>query len=350
MDAVEHHALRKSRSTCKLALLSVSLLLVFVRILVRCPAHVNPPDTSVVAGSSGWEGRLQGSLAEHGYAQVVSLLNRSEVESLRTIANTYCYGNPRRALQLAYGGYSVPGFLDIPEFASTHWLPKDPRVHKVLQAVFNGTDYRFASHNDIGCDFVGVWHKDVLRGDVAQFQECDIWSPDVAGERHDIYKVLFYLQDHDHDEQAIKVIPGSHLLRWTPWDTGYVAAHPRMGDAMIIDQRISHAGNAYYNALGSGRLFIQVGFGRKNRFTDEFERGTIARQQALQERMLKATPRQAGFSTFLADVKMTVLGAAFTLLPPRVLNYFADKKAVERHLTLHCSGSPRSSEQMRSEL
>merc|ERR1712100_406138 len=201
----------------------------------------------------------------------------------------------------------------------------------------------------VGCDFVGVCHKDVLRGDVAKFQECDIWSADSSGERHEIYKVMFYLQDHDHDEQALKVLPGSHLLRRTPWETGYVAVHPQMGDALIFDQRISHAGNTYYDALGAGRLFMQVGFGRKNRFTDEFERGTIARQQTLQQRMLAATP-VAGISARIADLKMTVLGAAFTILPPHVLNYFADKTAVGRHLDLGCSSSLDAATQQRSEL
>merc|ERR1712125_132514 len=116
---------------------------------------------------------------------------------------------------------------------------------------------------------------------------------------------MFYLQDHVDDEQAIKFMPGSHVLRRTPWENGYVALHPRMGDAVIFDQRLSHAGNTLYSAFGRGRLFMQVGFGRANRFTDEFERGTIERQQSLQERMLKSSqPR--GFSTFLADVKFTL--------------------------------------------
>merc|ERR1712232_674930 len=269
---------------------------------------------------------------------------------LRSIANSYCYGNPRKALPLAYGGYSVPGFLDIPEFKEARWLPEDPRLHTVLRAAFNGTEYRFASHNDVGCDFVGVWHKDVLRGDVAKYQECDIWSPDEAGERHEIYKVMFYLQDHIHDEQAIKVLPGSHLQRRTPWETGYVAVHPRMGDAVIFDQRLSHAGNTYYNGFGPGRLFMQVGFGRKNIFTDQFEQGTIARQTTLQNRMLQGIPQQAGFATLVADIKFSVLGAIFTALPPHFLNYFSDKAAVGRHDGLVCGAAARSKDEQRTDL
>jgi len=304
----------------------------------------------VEIGSSGWEAKLRKTLAENGYAHVPGLLNRSDVQGLRNIADDYCYGSSRKALPLAYGGYSVPGFMDIPEFEAARWLPEDPRLHRLLRATFDGEDYRFASHNDVGCDFVGVWHKDVLRGDVAEYQECDIWSPDEGGERHDIYKVMFYLQDHLHDEQALKVIPGSHILRRTPWETGYVALHPSMGDTVIFDQRLSHAGNTYYDAFGPGRLFIQVGFGRKNRFTDQFERGTIARQQKLQTRMLQSNPQQRGLHTLIADIKFSLIGAVFTVLPPQVLNIFSDKAAVSRHLPISCAGSSQYAKQQKVDL
>merc|ERR1712232_949343 len=146
-----------------------------------------------------------------------------------------------------YGGYSVPAFLDFDEFAEAKWLVNDKRVHNVLQAAFGGEAYRFASHNDVGCNFVGVWHKDILRDSDSQFQKCDVWSPDPDGEEHEIFKFMFYLQDHVDDEQAIKFMPGSHVLRRTPWENGYVALHPRLGDAVIFDQRISHAGNTFYD-------------------------------------------------------------------------------------------------------
>jgi len=257
---------------------------------------------------------------------------------MRRLAADYCYGEPRRALPLQYGGYSVPGFLELPEFVGAKWLPEDPRLHGLLKAAFNGTGYRFASHNDVGCDFVGVWHKDILRGNVRKYQECDVWSPDSVGEKHEIYKVMFYLQDHIHDEQAMKVIPGSHVLRRTPWEDGYVALHPRMGDTVIFDQRLSHAGNTYYDAFGQGRLFMQVGYGRDNRFTDEFERGTIERQKALQARMLKSsTPK--GLGTTLADLKFLALGAALTALPPQVLNFFADAD-IKTHVGRSCAETP----------
>mmetsp|Transcript_36520 Transcript_36520/g.77695 ORF Transcript_36520/g.77695 Transcript_36520/m.77695 type:complete len:343 (-) Transcript_36520:52-1080(-) len=327
---------------CRTILLLFAVAGCIARWFLRVPSHPNPPDVKVDFGKDGWEEKVRYNLAKHGYAHIPGLLKREEVQGLRKLAEDFCYGETRKALPLSYGGYSVPNFLDVPEFAAAKWLPEDERVHTLLRAAFNGTGYRFASHNDVGCDFVGVWHKDILRGTAAKYQECDVWSPDATGEQHEIYKVMFYLQDHVHDEQAMKVIPGSHIIRHTPWEDGYVALHPTMGDTVIFDQRLSHAGNTYYDPLGKGRLFMQVGFGRANRFTDEFERGTVERQQTLHNRMLQSSA-QRGLSTYLADAKFTVLGAALSALPPALLNFFADKD-IKDHVHRSCASGQSSSQ------
>lgn len=266
---------------------------------------------------------MQRNLAEHGYTHVMGLLNRSEVEGLRSLAQNYCYGEERKALPLTWGGYTVPAFLELPEFAGARWLLEDSRLHRLLGAMFNGTKHRFASHNDIGCDFVGVWHKDILRGPQKKYQVQDLWTADETGDRHEIYKVLLYLQDHADDERSVKVVPGSHAVREIALERGYAAVHPRLGDAIIIDQRISHAGNSFYDPFQPGRIFMQVGFGKVNRFTDEFEQGTKERQQGYQAKMLKSSQKR-GLETIMADAKFLGLGLLFSALPPQMLNFFAD--------------------------
>lgn len=322
---------------CRWVAAAAAAALAVGRALLSCPVNRSPPDTSVNVGDDGWEEALRRNLAVHGYAHVVGLLNRSEVGGLRATAEDYCYGAVRKALPLSYGGYSVPGFLDIPEFESARWLPEDPRVHTLLRAAFAGSDYRFASHNDVGCDFVGVWHKDVLRGNVANYQVCDVWSEDNTGAQHEVYKVMFYLQDHEHDDEALKVIPGSHIDRRTPWERGYTALHPHMGDTVIFDQRLSHAGNTYYSPFSKGRLFMQVGFGRTNRFTDEFELGTIQRQKTLQARMLNSTGPSGALAKYWTDLRMVATGSLLSALPPSLLNNFADAE-VKRHEGRSCAG------------
>lgn len=311
---------------------AVSIMLIAVRVAFQSPELKGAKDASVHLGHDGWHGLVQQNLKDIGYAHAVNLLNRSEVLQLRSLAQDFCYGDERKALPLTWGGYSVPNFLGVPHFAGARWLVDDPRLHELLGAAFDGKPFRFASHNDIGCDFVGVWHKDVLRGPQKKYQERDIWASDSQGEKHEIYKVMVYLQDHDQDDRALKVVPGSHVSRNISLDEGYIALHPRMGDVVIFDQRLSHAGNTIYDPFSPGRLFIQVGFGKVNKFTDEFERGTLERQDGYQAKMLSSSqPR--GWKTFLTDAKFAVIGLLFSALPPQLLNSLADID-VKKHALL----------------
>lgn len=311
---------------------TVGIVLIAVRVAFQSPELSGAKDASVRLGDDGWRAFVHQNLQEIGYAHMVNLLNRSEVEQLRSLAHEFCYSQERRALPLTWGGYSVPNFLGVPHFEGARWLVDDPRLHDVLGAAFQDSPFRFASHNDVGCDFVGVWHKDVLRGPQKKYQELDIWSSDPEGEKHEIYKVMVYLQDHDQDDRALKVVPGSHLSRNISLDGGYVALRPRMGDVVIFDQRLSHAGNTIYDPFSPGRLFIQVGFGKVNKFTDEFERGTVERQDGYQAKMLLSSqPR--GWKTVLTDAKFAGIGLLFSALPPQLLNSLADID-VKKHAML----------------
>eukprot|EP00933_Yihiella_yeosuensis_P079480 TRINITY_DN921_c3_g1_i1.p1 TRINITY_DN921_c3_g1~~TRINITY_DN921_c3_g1_i1.p1 ORF type:complete len:425 (-),score=90.67 TRINITY_DN921_c3_g1_i1:68-1267(-) len=313
----------KRHGCCRYFCTFLVVILIALRFVFRLPAFDSPPDVAVRFEEGTWDSALKKNLKEHGYAHVQGVLKLSEAQSLRNLTENFCYGEVRKALPLSWGGYTVPAFLDLPEFESARWILKDERLHKVLKAMFKGAKYKFANHNDIGCDFVGVWHKDILRGPVAKYQVHDVWGQDKKGERHDIYKILFYLQDHTGDSRSVKVVPGSHSTRNMSLDKGFAALHPVLGDAVIIDQRISHAGNSFYNPFGKGRIFLQVGFGKDNIFTDEFARGTMERQRTYQAKMLKSSQKK-GLETVLTDIKFTIIGAIFSLLPPQLLNAFAD--------------------------
>lgn len=328
-----------------LGTLWAALVVVLLAMHWQCPELPEQPDASLRTAGGSWDGSVRDRLQEHGYAHIVGLLNRSEVDALRSLAHQYCYGETRRALPLSWGGYSIPGFLDLPDFVEARWLLDDRRVHDVLRAAFGGAHFRFASHNDIGCDFVGVWHKDILRGPHRKYQTSDIWAPDGTGEVYGIYKLMFYLQDHDHDSRALKVVPGSHRSRDISLQGGFTALHPRMGDAVIFDQRVSHAGNTFYDVFGPGRLFLQLGFGRANRFTDEFERGTVDRQEASQRKMLSVA-QQRGWRTVLTDARFFATGLVFSALPPQLLNMLADIDVAQYpmlgHLIFSNTAKPRS--------
>ena len=137
-------------------------------------------------------------------------------------------------------------------------------------------DYRFCSHNDIGINRIVGWHKDKLNGNVEKYQVHYIWE-DFEDNKFKIIKVLIYLQDHTNNNDALKVIPGSHLTpEYNQNNINYVQLKPSLGDIIIFDQRITHRG--MMNQTIYPRILVSFGFGANNIFTDEFEKGTKVRQ------------------------------------------------------------------------
>ena len=130
------------------------------------------------------------------------------------------------------------------------------------------------SHNDIGVNRIVGWHKDKLNGDVEKYQVHDIWG-EHEGDKHEIVKVLTYLEDHSNDNDGLKLVPGSHMKREIN-GTGAILLHPKKGDVIIFDQRITHRGME--RQCKDSRILVSMGFGKNNIFTDEFEKGTIIRQ------------------------------------------------------------------------
>jgi hypothetical protein len=49
-----------------------------------------------------------------------------------------------------------------------------------------------------------------------------------------------------------------------------------LGDVIIFDQRITHRGME--KQVSNPRILVSFGFGKNNIFTDNFEKGTIIRQ------------------------------------------------------------------------
>jgi hypothetical protein len=172
------------------------------------------------------------------------------------------------------GGITIPDFLRWPALHSVGLIKENHILHTILTDIFSGTDYRFCQHNDIGINRVVGWHKDKLNGEYAKYQTTPIWS-DISGERHEIVKVLIYLQDTSDNKDGLWVVPGSHLdQKLHGQGAVYIPTEP--GDVIIFDQRINHRGTQ--KQISNTRILVSFGFGKNNQFTDEFERGTIARQ------------------------------------------------------------------------
>lgn len=173
-------------------------------------------------------------------------------------------------------GYSIPDFVNNDKLKLIASLKYNNILKEILDKIFLSNDYRFCSHNDIGINRIVGWHKDKLNGNVEKYQVHNIWE-DFEENKFKIIKVLIYLQDHSNNNDALKVIPRSHLTpEYNQNNINFVQLKPSLGDVIIFDQRITHRGMMYQTIYP--RILVSFGFGANNIFTDEFEKGTKIRQ------------------------------------------------------------------------
>ena len=208
-----------------------------------------------------------------GYFICEDVFSNAELDECAREIQTYVKEN--RSKVFVSEGISIPDFLGRHHLPITHKLKESEKVHRALEVIFGGSEkYRFCGHNDIGVNRVVGWHKDKLNGDVEKYQVHNIWG-EHEGEKHEIVKVLTYLEDHSSDNDGLKVVPGSHLKREIN-GAGAIQLRPKKGDVIIFDQRITHRGME--RPCKDSRILVSMGFGKKNIFTDEFEKGTMIRQ------------------------------------------------------------------------
>ena len=209
-------------------------------------------------------------LAEEGYLLVKNVFTKEELNDCKNEIINYIKNN--KTLEHA-GGITIVDFIKQPDLQKTASLKNNKKIHKILKEIFNN-NYRFCSHNDIGVNRIAGWHKDKLNNEVAKYETIDIWT-EYKGEKHEVVKILIYLEDHNKNNDSLKVVPGSHLTsKINP--EGYIQLNPKIGDVIIFDQRITHRGME--KQVKYPRILVSFGFGKNNIFTDNFEKGTIIRQ------------------------------------------------------------------------
>jgi len=175
------------------------------------------------------------------------------------------------------GGYTIPDFIQWPALVRVAELRNYPSLLSILQNnIFDGKPFRFCAHNDIGINRIVGWHKDRLNGAYSKYQTTPIWSKQ-GEEQHEIMKVLIYLEDHPGGKDGLTVVPASHLRQDMGGTEAAISIESELGDVVIFDQRITHRGMA--RQVAESRILVSFGFGKENVFTDEFERGTVARQK-----------------------------------------------------------------------
>ena len=175
---------------------------------------------------------------------------------------------------ISLGGISIVDFVGRNILPKTNKLMNNKKLTDLLCKIFDGDNYRFCNHNDIGINRNVGWHKDKLNNEYEKYETIPIWTT-YQGDKHEIVKVLIYMQDHGNDNNGLKIAPGTHM---NPNITGngWIQLRPRIGDIIIFDQRIDHCGMSQQVSIP--RILVSFGFGKNNVFTDNFEKGTIARQ------------------------------------------------------------------------
>ena len=209
-------------------------------------------------------------LQTKGFFIVKNVFSNSEIQEFKNIIMNYIKTNK---CIINAKGITIPDFIKCSKLEKIAEIKNNKKINDILSEIFDN-NYRFCSHNDIGINRIVGWHKDKLNGEHAKYETCDIWN-EVDGEKHEIVKVLLYIEDHSNYNQGLKVIPGSHLERKINIKNVH-QLNPAIGDIIIFDQRITHRGTDRH--IPHQRILVSFGFGKNNIFTDNFEKGTVKRQ------------------------------------------------------------------------
>lgn len=209
-------------------------------------------------------------LEENGYFILKNIFTESEINNYKQIILKYIKN--KKTITNA-GGITIPDFIKNKDLEEVSSIKDNEKINEVLKNIFDN-NYRFCSHNDIGINRIVGWHKDKLNGKYSKYETKDIWSIH-NNEKHEIVKVLIYLQDHTNNNDGLKVVPKSHLNREIKIKNN-ILLQPQIGDVIIFDQRLTHRGME--KQIKEKRILVSFGYGKNNIFTDNFEKGTILRQ------------------------------------------------------------------------
>jgi hypothetical protein len=209
-------------------------------------------------------------LFEKGYIVIRNaisndILNNCKSKILDYITKNKCIVNCQ--------GITIPDFIKKEELQIVSELRNNNTILSILDNIFD-KNYRFCSHNDIGINRIVGWHKDKLNGIYEKYETINIWE-NFENETHEIVKVLIYLQDHSNNDDGLTIVPYSHKTNDYSTDNS-ILLHTQLGDIIIFDQRITHRGMC--QQVEVPRILVSFGYGKNNIFTDNFEKGTICRQ------------------------------------------------------------------------
>ena len=234
-----------------------------------------------------------------GYAVLPAALPAEAIEALRQRA----VETARHHAGIAGLGGAAEVGLSFPDLLAPH---RDSALRPLLEVplasaavkgalayAFNGSKFAFNGMCDLQFNRSITWHRDLLHPPYMALQKHDVWQPAHKHDIYALYRLVIYLESHEHDDSALSVLPGSHLYRGCKsktcgkdhrgyvehpkqmeangWAAKPVVLRPAMGDVVIFDQRLIHRGQAQQEPMQSPRITIQISFGRTGSvFTEEY--------------------------------------------------------------------------------
>ena len=229
---------------------------------------------------------------ERGYSLLQSVLSNEDITTMRSSIISYIDsdGALLRPYGLGdFGGWYCPDFPREKSLSHILAIIDGKRaLHRVLEQVL-GKTYDLLSRNEFYVSRFALWHMDTVwepsaaRDRVPAYaldrNPMQLWSTLANGESYGIATVAVYLQDHTNDSRALTVRPASHasstvaLNRHVLERRSAETLHPRQGDVVIFDSRLSHRGQGreyanFQRVLRDERIVLSFNYGRRDAFSE----------------------------------------------------------------------------------
>lgn len=212
---------------------------------------------------------VENKLTEDGYIIVKDVFSDQEIDHIRGICSEYLFSG---------NGFQTDGGLSKPDWVSDNSLEPvkklifSKKIEKLIEKDIL-QEVEFLGHCDLQVNRSVGWHKDRLNNEARRFEKTNPWVK-IQGETMKIYKAFIYLQDHENNDDCLRVILGSHKLEDV--SSGQIQQiRMRKNDVLIVDVRMTHS--AKWSG-GYNRFLVSLSFGVDNVFSKEYKEGVKFRQ------------------------------------------------------------------------
>ncbi len=262
--------------------------------------------------------QLLQDMERDGFILLRNVLTSDEIDKMRSAIYEYLNNN-----DIAHKGFLgdkksgrwslvQPDALNL--IPDMRWILRNSLIKDVMTLLLGETP-AYCHHSDAHFNWIGGWHRDSI-AKASYFDFCannDIFSEE-ATTGYRVYKVAIYFQDHTQNKGGLNVCPGSHRCDGPKTDfPNEQHIDTRKGDVIIFNTKLYHRGLTDKQIVkspaflqGEDRMSIFYTFGVQNKYTVDFVRGTMWRQN-----------RQLGRKNYVLseELRQELLTQGFEIIP-----------------------------------